>query len=242
MTHILVIDDDWLSVKMTAFILNDAGYRVSKAFDPRNALKVLEHDPPNLILLDIGLPARTGFALCRQIRSASDVPIIFLSGSRDPADRVKALEAGGDDCIGKPFEPAELLARMVAVLRRADRTQRTSRAKLTIGDLSLDPVSRLASFANGREIELTPIEFQIVHTLARQAGQLVSDAALMRLVWGAQARGRNLLTVYIYRLRAKLWPGSESPIATLRGQGYMFMPAGAGRVRERVVGEAVPGM
>ncbi|MFN8566841.1 MAG: response regulator transcription factor [Kouleothrix sp.] len=225
MVHILIVDDDWMLVKLTAFLIEDAGYRVTKVFDGRSAMQAITHDMPDLILLDIRLPALSGFDLCREIRHVSNIPIIFVSASNELADRVKALEIGGDDYIVKPFEPAELLARIEAVLRRYDGFRQRMLTQLKCGNLMLDPVDQAVHIEGRRTVELTPIEFQILYVLMQNADRVVSDQTLMQAVWGTRSKGRNVLTVYIYRLRTKVTPEVNAPqqIVTLRGRGYMFM-------------------
>lgn len=223
MIHILIVDDDWMSVKLTAFVLEDAGYRVSRLYDGHSVLKAIERDMPDLILLDVDLPAGSGLDICRAIRQASNIPVIFLSGLGEVADRVRGLAAGGDDYLVKPFEPTELLARIEAVLRRYDGMRQRLLIELKRAHLTLDPVDHLVYAGDGRRIELTPIEFQILYVLIQRAERVVSDHELMEAVWGDHPKGRNLLTVYVYRLRMKIWPhAADAPIVTLRGRGYMF--------------------
>ena len=224
MVHILIVDDDWMSIKLTTFVLEDAGYRVSKVLEGRQVVRAIERDMPDLILLDVHLQAASGYDICREVRRISSVPIIFLSGLSQVEDRVRGLSAGGDDYIVKPFEPAELLARVEAVLRRYDGFRHSVAHEIKRANLLLDPVEHTVYFDHGRQVELTSIEFQILYLLIQSPGRVVSDKALMEAVWGQAPKGRNLLTVYMYRLRAKLWPdGADIPIVTLRGRGYMFI-------------------
>lgn len=224
MIHILIVDDDVMSVKLTTFVLEDAGYRVSKVLEAQQVISAIERDMPDLILLDVHLQSASGYQICREVRRISSVPIVFLSGLGQVADRVKGLSVGGDDYIVKPFEPTELLARLDAVLRRYDGFRHSVAHEIKRANLLLDPVEHAVYFDHGGHVELTPIEFQILYVLIQNAGRVVSDTTLMERVWGESHKGRNLLTVYMYRLRAKLWPGgADMPVVTLRGRGYMFV-------------------
>src|SRR5215470_681981 len=153
--HILVADDDLPSVKLTAFLLEEAGYRVFKAYDGPSIMQALEQYNPDLILLDVSMPKSNGFDICRQIRRFSEVPIIFLSARSQLQDRVLGLQIGGDDYIIKPFEPADLLARVEAVLRRRSSELFTPLVRLCQGDITLDPVEHKVLFSDNRAIALT---------------------------------------------------------------------------------------
>ena len=155
--HILVADDDIPSVKLTSFVLEEAGYRVCKAYDAPGILQAVEQHNPDLILLDVMMPKSSGFDICRQIRRNSDVPIIFLSGRSQLQDRVMGLQIGGDDYLVKPYEPSELLARVEAVLRRRNSDMLNPSSRLSQGD------SRTSSCS-------TPFSPSISRTL-REKGQ-----------------------------------------------------------------------
>ena len=223
MPHILLADPDLMSAKLTSFILTDAGHTVGIVSSGKRVLEYLEHEHPDLVLLDWHLADADGFELCRRIRSVSLISIIFLARHSSLADRVLGLESGADDYIAKPYEPSELLARIAAVLRRYQAGMKHHVA-LTRGTITLNPSERVLDTGRA-QIDLTPIESQLLHTLMLNAGRIVDDQALITAAWGASAKGRNLLTVYIYRLRSKLSPDQPvaAPISTIRGQGYMFV-------------------
>lgn len=223
MPHILLADLDLMNAKLTSFILADAGHTVGIVSSGKRVLEYIEREHPDLVILDRHLADADGFELCRRIHSFSLVSIIFLCRPGSLAERVLSLESGADDYITKPYEPSELLARIAAVLRRYQAGMKQHIA-LTRGTITLNPSERMLDMG-GTQIELTPIESQLLHVLMLNAGRIVTDQTLITAGWGTSAKGRNLLTVYIYRLRSKLKPEqpATAPIITIRGQGYMFV-------------------
>ncbi len=224
--EILVADDDLASVKLTSFLLEDAGYRVIKAYDATGVLQAIEQRSPDLVLLDVGMPKMSGFDICRQIRRMSDVPIIFVTGSGQLQDRVTGLQIGGDDYLVKPFEPAELLARVEAVLRRRNSDMVNPVTRISQGPLTLDPIEHTVLFENGRSVVLTPIEFRLLYYLMQNSGRVLSPSQILSKVWGYDYEGEsNLVAVYVRRLRAKIEHDGESPrhIITVRNLGYKFV-------------------
>jgi DNA-binding response OmpR family regulator len=224
--RILVVDDDAPSVKMISFLLREEGYEVISTDNGSAALELIDREAPNLVILDVMMPHLDGFEVCRRIRQKQDVPIIFLSAKGEIVDKVTGLELGADDYLAKPFEPAELLARVKAVTRRAEAVAgEDAQALLTVGDLSLDPLTNRAIFADGRTISLTPIEFRLLHCLMRNAGRILSNDLLMTTVWGYDYEGySNQIAVYIRRLRMKIEEDPNHPklLTTARGLGYKF--------------------
>ena len=223
--HILVADDDLPSVKLTSFLLEEAGYRVLKAYDGPTILQSVEQNQPDLILLDVSMPKTNGFDICRHIRRTSDVPIIFLSARSQLHDRVTGLQIGADDYLVKPFEPSELLARVEAVLRRRNSDMLNPSTRLSQGDLTLDPVEHKVLFTDGRVVELTPLEFRLLYYLMKNSGRVLSTSQILSKVWGYDYEGEsNLVAVYIRRLRTKIEPESEQPrhVITVRNLGYKF--------------------
>ncbi|HMO55876.1 MAG TPA: response regulator transcription factor [Roseiflexaceae bacterium] len=223
--HILVADDDLPSVKLTSFLLEEAGYQVVKAYDGPGILKSIEERAPDLVLLDVSMPQSSGFDVCRQIRRTSDVPIIFLSARSQLQDRVMGLQIGGDDYLIKPFEPSELLARVEAVLRRRNSEMLNPSARLTQGDITLDPVEHRVLFGDGRMVELTPLEFRLLYYLMQNSGRVLSTSQILSKVWGYDYEGEsNLVAVFIRRLRLKIEPNSDRPqhLITVRNLGYKF--------------------
>lgn len=224
--RILVVDDDAPSVKMISFLLREEGYEVVSADNGASALELIEQEPPDLVVLDVMMPHMDGFEVCRRIRQKMDVPIIFLSAKGETADKVAGLQLGGDDYLAKPFEPAELLARVKAVLRRAEAfATEEAQSRLTLGDITLEPVSNRVLLAGGRKVDLTPIEFKLLYCLMRNAGRILSHDLLMNAVWGYDYEGySNQIAVYIHRLRLKIEPDPDHPkyLTTVRGIGYKF--------------------
>jgi DNA-binding response OmpR family regulator len=223
--HILVADDDLPSIKLTAYLLEEAGYQVVKAFDGSTILQSIEQHNPDLILLDVTMPKANGFDICRQIRRTSDVPIIFLTGRSQLQDRVMGLQIGGDDYLVKPFEPSELLARVEAVLRRRNSDMLNPSVRLSQGDITLDPVEHKVLFADNRTVELTPLEFRLIYYLMKNAGRVLNTSQILSKVWGYDYEGEsNLVAVYIRRLRTKIERSPEHPahVITVRNLGYKF--------------------
>jgi len=224
--RILVVDDDAPSVKMISFLLREEGYEVSSTDSGVAAVELVERQRPDLIILDVMMPHMDGFEVCRRIRQKLDVPIIFLSAKGETVDKVTGLQLGADDYLAKPFEPAELLARVKAVMRRAEVfAVEDTQSRLAVGDVTLDPVSNRVHFADGRIVELTPIEFRLLHCLMRNAGRILSHDLLMNAVWGYDYEGySNQIAVYVRRLRIKIEVDSENPkyLTTVRGLGYKF--------------------
>ncbi|HWQ13562.1 MAG TPA: response regulator transcription factor [Roseiflexaceae bacterium] len=224
--QILVADDDIASVKLTAFLLEDAGYRVLKAYDGPGILQAIEQHQPDLVLLDVTMPKVNGFDLCRQIRRTSEVPIIFVTGNSMLQDKVKGLQIGGDDYLVKPFEPAELLARVEAVLRRRNADMLTPVARINQGPITLDPIEHTVIFEDGRTVVLTPIEFRLLYYMMQNAGRVLNTSQILSKVWGYDYEGEsNLVAVYVRRLRTKIEPDGEAPrhVVTVRNLGYKFV-------------------
>lgn len=222
---ILIADDDLPSVTLTSFLLESAGYRVFKAYDGQAVLQAVKQHPPDLLLLDVSMPKINGFEVCRQIRYTSDMPIIFLSARSHLKDRVKGLQMGADDYLVKPVEPAELLARVEAVLRRCSSGPSNVSVSIRQGDMTLDPIERRVMFADGRTIDLTPIEFRLLYYLMKNAGHTLNASQILLQVWGYDFEGEsNSLASYILRLRKKIEPNPERPthLITVHKLGYKF--------------------
>jgi len=224
--RILVVDDDPPSVKMTAFLLREEGYEVLAASNGRDALRLIERDQPDLVLLDVMMPGLDGFETLREIRMRRALPVIFLSAKGETADRVAGLERGADDYLAKPFEPAELLARVKAVLRRTEAYALGEPAdRIEASGIRLDPLTNRAELPGGRMVELTPIETRLLHCLMRNAGRVLTHDQLLDNVWGANYGGYpNQIAVYVRRLRTKIETDPDHPqhLTTVRGVGYRF--------------------
>ncbi len=224
--HILVVDDDALLRRSLAFNLEQAGYRVSTAGTAEDALARVEIDPPDLVVLDIGLPGMDGLDALRHLRRRRDVPVIFLTARRRELDEVLGLELGADDYVTKPFDIDVLLAHVKAVLRRAQRRPAAERVPrlgpIRVGDLVIDPAAHTVTVA-GEPVDLAPREFDLLLALAREAGTVLSVDELLARVWGAEFVGEpQAVYVHVRWLREKLEEDPKSPerIVTVRGVGY----------------------
>lgn len=239
---VLVVDDEDSILQLVDYNLRQAGFAVTLAADGAGALARFAADAPDLIVLDVMLPDMDGFEVCRRIRRASDVPVLFLTARDDERDKVAGLELG-DDYLTKPFSPAELVARVRAILRRlgpgdaagagaaagrggtraADggRAVKASQA-LTAGPVQID-IGRHEVIVAGRTVQLTPREFDLLVALARHAGIVLSRDRLLDLVWGPDHFGdRRVVDVHIKNLRDKLGLALDGAalIETVRGVGY----------------------
>lgn len=222
--HILLVDDDALVRRSLAFNLEQAGYRVSTAASAEAALGLARRDPPDLILLDIGLPGMDGLDALRNFREQADTPVIFVTARRRELDQALGLELGADDYVTKPFDVNVLLARIKAVLRRSERStpSRTMPDRLEVGDLVIEPPAHLATLA-GEPLVLAPREFDLLCVLALNAGQVISVDDLLAQVWGAEYEGETQgVYVHIRWLREKIESDPQNPqrIITVRGVGY----------------------
>ncbi len=222
--HILHVDDDALMRRSLAFNLEQAGYRASAAANAEDALALARLDPPDLILLDIGLPGMDGLDALRSFQQRSDTPIIFVTARRRELDQALGLELGADDYITKPFDVNVLLARIKAVLRRYERSapSKTTQDRLEVGDLVIEPAAHVVSLA-GEPLDLAPREFDLLCALALHAGQVVSVDDLLAQVWGAEYEGETqAVYVHIRWLREKIEADPQNPrrIVTIRGVGY----------------------
>jgi len=225
--HILIVDDDALLRRSLAFNLEKAGYRVSAAATAEDALAQVRLDPPDLVLLDIGLPGMDGLDALRNLQQRMDVPVIFLTARRRELDQVLGLELGADDYVTKPFDVDVLLARIKAVLRRAAPVPTPAKKSppLVVGDLKIDPAAHTVT-VGGQAVELSPREFDVLHALAVEAGHVISVDDLLARVWGAEYAGEpQVVYVHVRKLREKLEddPGHPRRIVTMRGVGYKLM-------------------
>lgn len=217
--RVLVVDDDVALAEMIGIVLKDEGYIIQECYHGGEAQDVFRDFQPDLVLLDVMLPGKDGIQICREIRANSDVPIIMLTARSDTADVVAGLEAGADDYVPKPFKPRELVARVKARLRRVEDTQEE---EITLGDLTID-VSGHAVTRGGAPINLTPLEFDLLVTLARAPWKVFTREELLGQVWGYwHAADTRLVNVHVQRLRSKIEKDPENPglIVTVRGVGY----------------------
>jgi two-component system, OmpR family, KDP operon response regulator KdpE len=223
-TRVLIVEDDPNIVDLIRANLAVRGFDTLVSSDGSKALALLETEQPDMVLLDLTLPEVDGFELCRQIRERSNVAIIVVSARGGERDKVTALNMGADDYMTKPFGIEELLARILATLRRtrpAEAMTEAAPSVITLGGVEIDLVGQRVRLA-GEEVHLTPTEFALLRELARNQGKLLSRAHLLRRVWGpGYETETEYVRVYIRRLRAKLEPpGSPPLILTQPRAGY----------------------
>jgi DNA-binding response OmpR family regulator len=226
--HILVVDDDALLRRSLAFNLEQAGYRANSAANAEDALAQAQLEPPDLVLLDIGLPGMDGLDALRHFKNRLGVPVIFVTARRRELDEVLGLEMGGDDYITKPFEIDVLLAHIKAVLRRSEAKSRVNvqPTALRVGDVMIDPAAHIVT-VGGKPVELTPREFDLLHAMALLPNQVISTDDLLTRVWGAEFIGQpQVVYVHMRWLREKIEEDPNQPrrIQTVRGVGYKLIP------------------
>ncbi len=221
--RILIVDDDRFLLESIHRLLTANDFEVVSATDGDQALAALEKRAFDLMVLDVGLPNADGLTVCRRVRTRWNLPVIMLTARSDAMDKILGLEVGADDYITKPFEPAELIARIRAQLRRSTEYQKESgKGVLTFGELCVDEEQRDAIVA-GKACGLTSREFELLAELARNAGKVVTREHLFQKVWGyAMDFNSNSLDVYMYRVRKKLeaHEGSRQCLQTMKGYGY----------------------
>jgi DNA-binding response OmpR family regulator len=223
--RILVVDDEPRYVQAIQINLEASGYEMLAARDGQTAIELAATEEPDLILLDIRMLGLDGYEVCRRIREFSAVPIIMLTALAEDADKVKGLDIGADDYVTKPFSADEILARVRAVLRRVELSERQNPCPtFQAGDLLVD-FARQRVFACGQEANLTPTEYRLLCELVRQAGRVLVPEYLLEKVWGMGYEAENhLLWQAVHRLRRKIERDPRNPkyIQTRPGIGYVF--------------------
>jgi two-component system, OmpR family, KDP operon response regulator KdpE len=217
--RVLVVDDEPQIVRGLRVILGNAGYAVEEATTKQEALDAVSVRPPDAIVLDLLLPDGNGVDVCTEVRRWSRVPIVVLSAVGDEREKVRALDAGADDYVTKPFGSEELLARMRAVLRRRSEA---GDGPVRVGDLEIDLADR-AVRRSGDQVHLTPIEFDLLSQLAQHPGRLVTHRQLLHEVWGPGYEDEtHYLRVHFAHVRAKIEPDPSNPryVITEPGIGY----------------------
>ena len=224
----LVVDDDRVLADLVVFTLRRAGNEAIIAADAVGAIRRWNEDQPDLIILDINLPGspglEDGFAICKRIRSESEIPIILLTVRGEETDIVRGLEAGADDYILKPFSPRQLIARVQAVMRRFQATNASTPAKLSIDELEFNSKLREVKLSDGTLKSLTQLESRLLQSLMINAGQVMPVDNLISDVWGAEGGSSEMLRQLVRRLRSKIESDSTNPhyIQNLPGLGYAF--------------------
>jgi DNA-binding response OmpR family regulator len=225
-SKILLVEDEPSILEIAALYLRRAGYQVQGVKDGREAMKSLERELPDLLVLDLMLPGVDGLTITRWLRDQSEVPIIMLTARREESDRIAGLEMGADDYVVKPFSPQELVSRVRAVLRRSKRQVEEPDASLHYDGLDIDPVTRLVQ-VRGEEILLTAKEFDMLWLLARHPRQVFTRVQLLEQIWGfTDYIDAGTVTVHVRRLREKIEADPSVPlhIQTVWGIGYKFEP------------------
>ena len=224
--RLLVVEDDPDLNRQLATALTDAGYVVDRAFDGEEGHYLGESEPYDAVILDIGLPKMDGISVLEAWRRAGRaMPVLVLTARDRWSDKVQGFDAGADDYVAKPFHLEEVLARVRALLRRSDALARHARmeaGRLDIGNLGIDPVTREVQ-VDGKPVELTPREFDLLHFFARHPGKVFSRLDLLNQVWGYQHDGyEHTVNTHINRLRMKIEtdPAQPSRILTVWGRGY----------------------
>lgn len=226
---ILIADDEPRYVRLMEANLVSEGYTVYKAYDGKQAVEVVVEQHPDLVLLDIMMPELDGFAACQRIREFSNVPIIMVTAKGEEKDRIRGLDLGADDYIVKPYSANELLARVRAVLRRAERTiPEVGQAVFVHGNLRID-LARAEVFLNEKMIYLSATEYRILLQLALNVGRVLPSEQLLKEVWGDEyVTDKEILWVSVSRLRQKLEEDPRNPqhLVTRSGVGYIMPSLG----------------
>jgi DNA-binding response OmpR family regulator len=223
MRTILVVDDEPKIVQLARDYLEHAGFTVLTAHDGKAALASARGQRPDLVVLDLGLPELDGLDVARMLRAESNVPIVMLTGRSEESDKLVGLELGADDYVTKPFSPKELVARVRAVLRRLERPKLSSEL-IAVGDVRLD-VPRMHVTRSDRAVDLTPTEFELLATLAREPGRVFTRSQLLDAVHGVAFESyERAIDAHVKNIRRKLEDDPSSPryLLTVYGVGYRF--------------------
>ena len=221
---ILLIEDETKIARVVRLYLEQASYQVVTVQDGALAMPAFRHERPDLVILDLLLPNVDGWKLCRQMRQESGVPIIMLTARNEETDRILGLELGADDYMTKPFSPREVVARVRAVLRRSQGLVKPART-LRAGDVAVD-LERRAVDVDGRSLDLTPMEFDLIAAFVRHPGQVFTRLQLLEQLGDVAYEGyERAIDQHIKNLRGKLGDNARNPryIATVYGVGYRFI-------------------
>ena len=224
MKKILAVDDEDAILTVVDYALSEAGYEVHTASDGRGAEFLFDEVKPDLVILDVMLPGKSGLDIAKELRVDSDVPIIMLSARGDEVDRILGLEFGADDYVTKPFSPRELVSRVKAILRRTEGSS-YEKASIEIGDLEIDTPSRQVK-VSGQPIHLTTSEYGILLHLAKSPGKAFSRQEILSALWDESPIGdERAVDVHIHNIREKVEADHKNPIyvLTVRGYGYRMM-------------------
>ena len=225
--HIVVVDDDEEIRSLLADYLARNGFMVTGAKDGEDFFTILPSVNPDLVVLDVMMPGEDGFSVCQRLRRESELPVIMLTASADETDRIVGLEMGADDYLAKPFNPRELLARIKAILRRVHEPVKTQRqARLyRFGNLTLDTMSRMLSFADGSEAPLSGADYTLLHLFLDKGNDVLSRDEISDVLHGRECNPYDRsIDVHMSRLRQRLGDDAKKPrlIKTVRGAGYIL--------------------
>ena len=226
MTMVLVVEDEIEIARVVRDYLRNAGFEVIVVGDGGSAVASVRSAKPDLLVLDLGLPGRDGLDVAREIRRWSDTPIVMLTARGDETDRIVGLEIGADDYVVKPFSPKELVARVRAVLRRT-RTAARGDEIVRAGDVEID-TAKMRVNVGGTQVDLTPTEFQLLATLAREPGRVFTRSQLLDAVHGVAIESyERAIDAHVKNIRRKIEPTPGSPryVVTVHGVGYRFADA-----------------
>lgn len=216
---ILVVDDDEALSEMIGIVLRNDGFEPTFCADGSQALAMFRSSRPDLVLLDLMLPGMDGIEVCQAIRAESDTPIVMLTAKSDTSDVVRGLESGADDYVPKPFKPAELVARVRARLREGEQKAPET---LKIADLTVDVAGHRVT-RDGKDIALTPLEFDLLVALARKPWQVFTREMLLEEVWGYRHQAdTRLVNVHVQRLRSKVEQDPDNPAVVLTVRGVVY--------------------
>jgi two-component system, OmpR family, alkaline phosphatase synthesis response regulator PhoP len=226
MATVLVVEDEIEIARIVRDYLRNAGFEVIVVGDGGSAVASVRSAKPDLLVLDLGLPGRDGLDVAREIRRWSDTPIVMLTARGDETDRIVGLEIGADDYVVKPFSPKELVARVRAVLRRT-RTAARGDEVVRAGDVEID-IAKMRVSVGGTQVDLTPTEFQLLATLAREPGRVFTRSQLLDAVHGVAIESyERAIDAHVKNIRRKIEPEPGSPryVVTVHGVGYRFSDA-----------------
>ncbi len=226
MKKVLVVEDEMKIARLVRDYLHQAGFAVVEAADGQAALALARQEQPDMIVLDLGLPGMDGLDVTRRLRASSAVPIIMLTARSEESDRIVGLELGADDYVTKPFSPKELVARIRAVLRRAEEDF-GGRGVIRVGDLVVD-LAKMRVEVGGKRVRLTATEFELLAALARHPGRIFTRAQLLDAVHGVSFQSyERSVDAHVKNIRRKLEPDPSQPryLLTVYGVGYSFADA-----------------
>jgi two-component system response regulator RegX3 len=223
--RVLAIDDEPEMLSLLETLLSRRGFDVVVALDAHAGLRAAYRTRPDAILLDVMMPGMDGFDVCRRLKQVTDAPILFVTALDDLGRLRQGFALGAEDYVVKPFRPSELVSRLRACLRRPQPGEERRAKVQFVGDSVMLDCNRQELVIEGREVELTPTEFDVIKLLIRHAGRVLSTNAILTRVWGPdQIHDPDLVKHYIYQLRQKIEPDPTSPryLHTVRGRGYYF--------------------